>query len=83
MNILVVTGKLAKNTSRRSVNDKADVLVLDIEVAAFTTPALLRRSLPQKKYDLILIPGMSPGDFSGLEKAVSYTHLTLPTIYSV
>lgn len=68
MNILVVTGKLAKNTSRRSVNDKADVLVLDIEVAAFTTPALLRRSLPQKKYDLILIPGMSPGDFSGLEK---------------
>jgi len=68
MNILVVTGKLAENTVRRSINDKADVLVLDIEVAAFTTPALLRRSLPQKKYDLILIPGMSSGDFSGLEK---------------
>ncbi|MCZ7403069.1 MAG: dihydropteroate synthase-like protein [Candidatus Methanoperedens sp.] len=68
MNILVVTGKLAENTARKSVNDKADILVLDIEVAAFTTPALLRRSLPQKKYDLILIPGMSPGDFSGLEK---------------
>jgi len=68
MNILVVTGKLAENTARKSVNDKADVLVLDIEVAAFTTPALLRCSLPQKKYDLILIPGMSSGDFSGLEK---------------
>jgi len=69
MNILVATGKLAENTARKSVKDKADVLVLDIEVAAFTTPALLRRSLPQKnKYDLILIPGMSSGDFSGLEK---------------
>ena len=68
MNILVVTGKLAENTVKRSVNGKADVLVLDIEVAAFTTPALLRRSLPQKKYDLILIPGMASGDFSGLEK---------------
>lgn len=68
MNILVVTGKLAENTARKSVKNKADVLVLDIEVAAFTTPALLRLSLPHKKYDLILIPGMSSGDFSGLEK---------------
>jgi len=68
MNILVVTGKLAENSARKSVNDIADILVLDIEVAAFTTPALLKRSLPQKKYDLILIPGMSSGDFSGLEK---------------
>jgi len=68
MNVLIVTGKLAQNTAKRSANDKADVLVLDIEVAAFTTPALLRRFLPEKKYDLILIPGMSSGDFSGLEK---------------
>jgi dihydropteroate synthase-like protein len=68
MNILVVTGKLAENTVRRSVNDKADILVLDIEVAAFITPALLKRFLPKKKYDLILIPGISSGDFSGLEK---------------
>src|SRR5659263_29886 len=67
MNILVVTGKLAENTVKRSVNDKADVLVLDIEVAAFTTPALLKRFLPIIKYDLILIPGLSSGDFSGLE----------------
>jgi dihydropteroate synthase-like protein len=68
MNILVVTGKLAENTVKRSVNDKADVLVLDIEVAAFTTPALLKLFLPIIKYDLILIPGLSSGDFSGLEK---------------
>ena len=68
MNILVITGKLAENTVRSSVKDKADVLVLDLEVAAFTTPALLRRFLPEKKYDLILISGTSGSDFSGLEK---------------
>jgi dihydropteroate synthase-like protein len=68
MNILVVTGKLAENTVRRSVKDKADILVLDIEVAAFTTPGLLKRFLPEKKYDLIFISGMSGSDFSGLEK---------------
>ena len=70
MNILIVTGKLASNTVKASVNGEADVLVLDIEVAAFTTPALLRRSLPPKKYDLILIPGLANGDFPGLEKEV-------------
>lgn len=70
MNILVVTGKLASNTVKTSVNTGADVLVLDVEVAAFTTPALLRRSLPQKKYDLILIPGLASGDFSLLENDI-------------
>ena len=44
MNILVVTGKLASNTVKASVNGGADVLVLDIEVAAFTTPAQPCRS---------------------------------------
>lgn len=68
MNILVVTGKLASNTVKPSVRNMADVLVLDIEVAAFTTPALLGRSLSPKKYDLILIPGLASGDYSGLEK---------------
>ncbi|VVB95631.1 Uncharacterised protein [uncultured archaeon] len=68
MNILVVTGKLAENAVRKSVQDEADVLVLDIEVAAFVTPALLRRFLPENKYELILIPGLASGDFSGLEK---------------
>ena len=67
MNILVVTGKLARNTVRASVKNEADVLVLDIEVAAFVTPALLGRSISSKKYGLILIPGLASGDFSGLE----------------
>jgi len=68
MNVLVVTGKLASNTVKASVRNMADVLVLDIEVAAFTTPALLGRSLSPKKYDLILVPGLASGDYSGLEK---------------
>ncbi|MFZ2411531.1 MAG: dihydropteroate synthase-like protein [Candidatus Methanoperedens sp.] len=69
--LLVVTGKLAENAVRKSVQDEADVLVLDIDVAAFVTPALLRRFLPDKKYDLILIPGLASGDFSGLEKELN------------
>lgn len=71
MNILVVTGRLAENAVRKSVQDEAEVLVLDIDVAAFTAPALLRRSLPDKKYDLILIPGLASGDFSLLEKEIN------------
>lgn len=71
MDILVVTGKLAGNAVKKSVQDEADVLVLDIEVAAFVTPALLRRYLPDKKYDMILIPGLASGDFSGLEKELN------------
>ncbi|VVB92586.1 Uncharacterised protein [uncultured archaeon] len=71
MNILVVTGRLAEKAVKKSVQKEAEVLVLDIEVAAFTTPGLLRRSLPHKKYDLILIPGLASGDFSGLEKEIN------------
>ncbi len=68
MDILVVTGRLAENTVKKSVRDEADILTLDIEVAAFVTPALLRRSLPDKKYDQVLITGLASGDFSILEK---------------
>ncbi len=71
MNILVVTGRLAEKAVKRSVQTEAEILFLDIEVAAFTTPGLLRRSLPHKKYDLILIPGLASGDFSGLEKEIN------------
>lgn len=70
MNILIVTGKRAENAVRRSAGNNADVLVLDIEIAAFITPALLQHSLPHKKYDLILVPGLASGDFSRLEKKV-------------
>ncbi|HEY9206547.1 MAG TPA: dihydropteroate synthase-like protein [Candidatus Methanoperedens sp.] len=71
MNILVVTGRMAERTVRKSIQNEADFLVLGIEVAAFVTPGLLRRSLPDKKYDLILIPGLATGDFSGLEKEIN------------
>ena len=81
-NILVVTGKLAENTVKKSVQDEADVLVLDIEVAAFVTPALLRLSMPAKKYDLVLIPGLASGDFSGLEKKLD-TQISLGPKHAV
>jgi hypothetical protein len=71
MKILVVTGRLAENAVRISVKDGADILILGVEVAAFTTPGIMRRSLPQKKYDLILVPGLASGDFSGLEKEIN------------
>lgn len=71
MKILVVTGRLVENAVKKSVNAAADVLVLGVEVAAFVTPALLRRSLSQKKYDLILVPGLVSGDYSGLEKEIN------------
>ncbi len=66
----MVTGRLAENAVRRSVKDGAEILVLGVEVASFTTPALLRRSLPRKKFDLILVPGLASGDYSGLEKEI-------------
>ncbi|NYT19067.1 MAG: dihydropteroate synthase-like protein [Methanosarcinales archaeon] len=66
MEILVATGKLAEKTVRYSVVDNADVLVLDIEVAAFLTPHRLLSALKkqQKKYDVIFVPGLCSGDFS-------------------
>lgn len=67
MDTLVVTGHLAENAVRKAVKAIADVLVLDIEVAAFITPALLRKHIPDRKYDLILIPGIASGDFTMLE----------------
>ncbi|SES93178.1 dihydropteroate synthase-related protein [Methanococcoides vulcani] len=70
MEILVATGKLAEKTVRYSVVDNADVLVLDIEVAAFLTPHRLLSALKkqQKKYDVIFVPGLCSGDFSIVAK---------------
>ncbi|MCZ7397622.1 MAG: dihydropteroate synthase-like protein, partial [Candidatus Methanoperedens sp.] len=68
MRILVVTGRMAENAVRVAAGDEAEILVLGIEVASFITPALLKRSFPAKKYELVLIPGLASGDFSGLEK---------------
>jgi len=68
MNILIATGRLAENTVRKAVGEKADVLVADIDIAAFITPKKLIKAFQEanfsKKYDLILIPGLVSGDFS-------------------
>lgn len=68
MRILVVTGRRAAGTVGTAAGNKAEVLVLDIDVAAFTTPNRLKASVPVGKYDLIIIPGLITADFSRLEK---------------
>ena len=72
MKIHVVTGRLAEYDVKKAVKDHADVLVVDINIAAFIKPKLLKRSLHAFKtytdYDLILIPGLIPADFSDLEQ---------------
>ena len=72
MKILVVTGRLAEYDVKKAVKDHADVLVVDINIAAFIKPELLKRSLYSFKthtgYDLILIPGLIPADFSDVEQ---------------
>jgi len=68
MQVLVITGRKAAGIVRKSVGDLAKVLVLDIDVAAFTTPIRLERSLVGQEFDLIIIPGLVSADFSGLEK---------------
>ena len=67
MKILVATGRLAQATVRAAVQETADVLVLDIDIAAFITPGLLRSSLPDGQYDLLLVPGLVSSDFTDLE----------------
>ncbi len=68
MKILIATGRLAENTVRKVVGEKADVLVADIDIAAFITPKKLIKAFKEaefsKKYNLILLPGLVAGDFS-------------------
>ncbi|MCQ1537156.1 dihydropteroate synthase-like protein [Methanosarcina sp. KYL-1] len=68
MNILIATGRLAENTVRKAVGDKADVLIADIDIAAFITPGKLIEAFHAgnfpKKIDLVLLPGLVGGDFS-------------------
>lgn len=72
MNVLVTTGKLAEDTVRKAVNAKADIIVLDIDIAAFITPRrlleTLKKQCPQKHYDIIFVPGLVSGDFSRVAK---------------
>lgn len=68
MKILIATGRLAENTVRKAAGEKAEVLVADIDIAAFITPKKLIKSFLEAKfsnrYDLILLPGLVAGDFS-------------------
>ena len=69
----MVTARKAADTVKSAVGDMAEVLVLDIDIAAFTTPSHLKNSLPNEKYDLIIIPGLVSADFSSLEKELNTT----------
>lgn len=74
MNILIVTGRKASQTARKAIEEfrdvQVEVLVLNLDIAAFTTPKLLRAALGERKqnYDLIMISGLCGADFSKLEK---------------
>lgn len=63
MKVLIATGHKAEEIVRKAVGSAADVLVLDIDIAAFMTPAMLKKhyleliSSTKEKYDIILIPG--------------------------
>ncbi|OPY52508.1 MAG: Pterin binding enzyme [Methanosaeta sp. PtaU1.Bin112] len=64
--ILLVTGRLAEDQVKAAAGD-ADVLVADIDIAAFLTPELLLSASP-RGYDLILIPGAITADFQQAER---------------
>lgn len=70
MKILIATGRLAEIVVRSSVADNADVVVLDIDVAAFITPHRVLSAVreQQKKCDVLFIPGLASGDFSLVEE---------------
>ena len=61
----MATGRCAEQVVKGSVGKAADVLVLDIDVAALMTPPLLKKAYIEhvrrlaREYDLILIPGSS------------------------
>ncbi|MGD9564797.1 MAG: dihydropteroate synthase-like protein [Methanothrix sp.] len=69
MRALAVTGRLAEEMVRSSVGDWADVLVMDVDVASFITPKMLREARPSG-YDIILIPGAITADFGPVEVAL-------------
>jgi dihydropteroate synthase-like protein len=66
MKVLVVTGRLAQHLVRFFAKG-ADVLVLDVDVAAFITPKMLLEVFPTG-HDLILLPGAITADFQEAEQ---------------
>jgi dihydropteroate synthase-like protein len=67
MRALAVTGRLAEEMVREAVGDMADVLVMNVDVASFITPKMLREARPAG-YDIILIPGAITADFCPVER---------------
>ncbi len=63
----MVTGRLAEEMVRKAVGDRADVLVMDVDVASFITPKMLRDANPSG-YDIILIPGAITADFGPVSR---------------
>jgi dihydropteroate synthase-like protein len=76
--VLVATGRCAEHAVKEAVGAGADVLVLDVEIAALMTPSLLREAYVEfarrqgHKHDLILIPGAAnPANFGALGDELS------------
>ena len=84
MRILLATGRKAEWMVRDAVKNididgssasalQCEVLTQDLDIAAFSTPASLRRALVTQsgngnKYDLILVSGLCKANFSHLER---------------
>jgi dihydropteroate synthase-like protein len=70
MRILLVTGRLARPFVEELAGERADVLMLDVDIAAFITPRMLEKAVADKMagYDLVLVSGLVASDFSGLER---------------
>ena len=74
----MATGRCAEQVVREAVGAAADVLVLDVDIAALMTPSLLRKAYVEfarrhgHKHDVILIPGAAnPADFGALGDELS------------
>jgi dihydropteroate synthase-like protein len=73
-NILFITGKLAakaleKTLAQLSLSLKYEIIVLNCTVAAFMNTEWIAGHLsPNLKFDRIIIPGLSEGDLSIIEK---------------
>ncbi len=74
MRILLVTGRLAYPIVKKAAGDLADVIMADVNVAAFITPKLIEPLLADKvnQYDLVLVSGLCGSDFSKLEEKLAY-----------
>ena len=62
----------------------SNLLSIDIDIESIVTPlVVLKEFLKNKNYSLYVYGSKEIKDFVSSITTVSYTHLTLPTIYSV